>query len=242
MAYSNPSLVFIHGFRGAPMGFDAVVKHLEKDFDIHIPAIPPFAGATPLINYTPETYADFLASYLNTNHITKPVLIGHSMGSIIAAATAEKFPDLLGDKLIFISPISTKTPNYVRRAQPLVNIFPNRILSRITTNFLFIPQHSRKTYREALEKTIICGEQYTSKEDVLAAANFSTSYSISDFSFNKNTLMIVGDKDRVVSKRKTANFAHLRNFQLQIIKKSGHIVNYEQPEQLAKIIREFLDQ
>ena len=242
MESSKPTLLFIHGFRGSPLGLAKLTGFLSDSFDIHTPSIPPFGDSLPLVEYSPNSYANFIADYIKANHLDKPILIGHSMGSIIASATAEKFPELINDKLILVSPIPAKTAKYIANTQPLVTILPNKALSRITTQFLFVPRRSFSLYKETLNTTILCGKTQNDKHDVLLAANFSANNSIADFNFKKHTLLIAGEKDRLVRKRATIALANRNNFSLKFIPNTGHLVNYENPKAVADLIREFSTQ
>ena len=242
MVSSKKTLIFLHGFRGAPFGLKKIADSFADDFDVRIPSVPPFADSLPLVEYTPESYANFIADYIKSNDLVRPILIGHSMGSIIAAAVAEKYPDLIADKLIFLSPIPQKTNKLITNVQPLITVLPNKTIGKISTVFLYVPQHSKQLYRETLDAVISCGEKYTTKSDVLAAANFASTHSIADFNFKKQTLIIAGEKDRLVNKRATIAVSKNHNFNLHFIKNSGHLINYEHPAEVSKLIREFLAQ
>ena len=242
MDSSKPTLLFIHGFRGSPLGLAKLTSFFSDSFNIYTPSIPPFGDSLPLVEYSPSSYADFIADYIKANHLNKPILIGHSMGSIIASATAEKYPELINNKLILVSPIPAKTSKYIANTQPLVTVLSNKTLSHISTRFLFVPRHSYSLYKETLNTTILCGETHNDKHDVLLAANFSANNSVSDFDFKKHTLLIAGEKDRLVRKRATIALANRNNFSLKFIPNTGHLVNYENPKAVADLIREFLAQ
>ena len=105
MSSRKPSLVLVHGYRGAPIGLKTIAEQLEEaGYEVYVPAIPPFGGATLGHTYDAKSYADYLAKYIKSKSLDHPVLIGHSMGSIIVAATAHFHPDLINQKIIFLSP------------------------------------------------------------------------------------------------------------------------------------------
>ncbi|MBP3899808.1 alpha/beta hydrolase [Candidatus Saccharibacteria bacterium] len=233
------SIIFIHGFRGSSLGMEQVANCFDnKKYNIYVPDMPP-AGDESLPEYSPRFYARFLARYIKNNEIEKPILVGHSMGSIIAAIMAERYSDLINKKLVLMSPISARTSKFFRMLTPLSVLLSNRVISQITTRFLLIPKD-----KSLLKKTILlvehCGANYVSRFDVFKAAKFSTEYSISDFSFEKEVCIIAGDKDRLMPHKKTDILASELNTKPIYIKNAGHLINYETPEQVAKYIKKFL--
>lgn len=137
----KPSIVLVHGFRGSPLGLEAIAQILRQaGYQVHIPAIPPFAGAGELSSYQAKDYADFLARYIRDQNLSRPILIGHSMGSIVVSATAKFYPQLINHKLVLLSPISTKTAKPFALISPLAAIVPRRIVDYITTRYLLYPK------------------------------------------------------------------------------------------------------
>ena len=91
----KPTLLFVHGFRGNHFGLTEIIQKFEAlGYSTYCPDIPPAFNTKEetlpkLTSFTAESYATWLADYILDNKLDHPVLIGHSLGSIIAAATAE---------------------------------------------------------------------------------------------------------------------------------------------------------
>ncbi|MBR3264204.1 alpha/beta hydrolase [Candidatus Saccharibacteria bacterium] len=233
------SIIFIHGFRGSALGLEKVANCFDKkDYDVYVPDIPP-AGDESLPEYSPRLYARFLARYIKDNDIKKPIIVGHSMGSIIAAIMAERYPDLINEKIIFMSPISTHTSKFFRMLTPLSVLLSNKTISYITTKFLFIPKN-KQLFKETVLLVKHCGANYVSRFDVFKAAKFSTEYAISDFTFDKKALLISGAHDRLMPRKKTDILASDLNAESVYLDGAGHLINYEVPEEVAKKIKHFL--
>lgn len=239
---SKPDLILIHGFRGSPLGLKTLADDLIKaGYAVHVPAIPPFGGAKMPGEYTSENYASYLASYILTHNLKYPVLIGHSMGSIIAAATAHYYPELVNHKLVLLSPISTKTAPPFAVISPLSAKVSPKIVDYVTTRYLFVPK-DRPLFRQALDLTHACtNDQQPSKAEVAAAARFSAHASVADFPLQQNVFMLAGDHDRLVSKRKTVKVANQLGAELQFLPGTGHLHNYEKPHETAAAILRFLE-
>lgn len=239
----RPSIILIHGYRGAPQGLQTIATDLQNSgYDVHLPAIPPFAGAKPLAEYSPKSYADFLASYIKEHRLNRPILIGHSMGSIISAATAHLRPELINSRIILLSPISTRTPRFAATFAPLTSIAPTKLIDYVTTRFLFIKKSQAKL-NEVLEITHQCSSNHTPTYATLkGATHFSTHYSVSDFPFLKKTLIIAGEKDRLIKKSATENLAQILHADLVLLPHTGHLHNYEKPHETAAEILKFLSE
>lgn len=233
----KPPLLFIHGYRGNHLGLAEIAAELS-DYEIHSPDIAP-AGTVPFKKYDMPTYTKFIADYISKHHLDHPILVGHSLGSIIAAATAEKYPDLLNEKLILLAPISSKPTKFFANLVPLTTILPTKLIDYLTTRYLFVP-HDRTLFKKALATTHACAAVYTSRKDVAAAGKFSASHSIRDFQFQKHTLIVAGEKDRLMPLSKTKALTEDYHAELKIIQGAGHILNYEKPKQTAAAIAEFL--
>lgn len=238
----KPAIVLVHGFRGSPIGLEAIAQDLRAaGYEVHVPAIPPFAGAEALDSYTPEAYASFLKDYIDEHQLKQPILIGHSMGSVIISTLAVRRPELINNKLILMSPISTKPARPFALISPLSAYLPRKLVDYVTTKFLFVP-HDQKLFQETMAITHACtADCPPSTKAAAAAAKFAARYSIADFlPTSQKVLIIAGEQDRMIKKRHTEALAERLQAKTQFIPHSGHLHNYEQPHQTAQLILDFL--
>lgn len=241
MSKKKKQLLFVHGFRGNHLGLKDTIDYFKaKGYECFAPDIPPAFNTQKeelpkLSDYSADAYAKWLADYILMNKLDHPVLIGHSMGSIICAATAEKYPELIDEKVFFLSPICVTPPKFICKLTPLTVIVPNKFIGYLTTKYLIIPK-DKETLRTVLAITYRCSERFTSKKDTIGAAKFSTSYAISDFNFNKKAVFIAGESDKLNSKKQIRNVAKKFGSEPIFLKKSGHLINYECPIILAETI------
>ena len=237
---SKPPLLFIHGFRGAPSGVKEIAEQFPE-YKVFIPYIPP-SGEQSLKKYDIENYTDFLKAYIEKNKIKKPILIGHSMGSIIAAAFAEKYPKLISNKLILLAPIVKKVAKPIVWLSPLTAILPSDLVSFITNKFLFVPHKNPKLYKHTMALAREGAQLVTSKKDVAKSAFFSVSHTVNEFQLSQKILVVTGKKDRIMPQKATRAFAKKTDSKVIFLSNSGHLVNYEQPAKTAQAIRAFLEQ
>lgn len=237
----KPVLILVHGFRGSPIGLKEIGDSLQQSgYQVFIPPIPPFAGAKKLPEYTPESYASYLKTFVNEHRLQKPILIGHSMGSIVVAAALESYPKLFHNKAVLMSPISKRTAVPFRMIAPLSVLAPKATVDYITTKFLFTP-HDKELLKHVLEVTHDCSnDQPPAKSEIMQAAKFSTKYAIGDFNLKQNILLLAGANDRLISQDQTKALAQQLNAKLIFLSNTGHLHNYEQPRETATAILEFI--
>ncbi|MDO4987019.1 MAG: alpha/beta hydrolase [Candidatus Saccharibacteria bacterium] len=256
----KPPLLFLHGFRGSHEGLvDIAVWLIDQGYECYYPDLPPFGRSEKdLESYDADNYAKFVADYIKDNFEdldkhpeNRPVLIGHSMGSLIAATTAAKYPDLSSDKLILLAPISEKPAKAIASLQPLSTMLPNHLVGYLSTKYLTtVKNHT--ALKEILKTTYACSEHYTTGKGVRASAKFSSSHKISDFDFHKDTCIIAGDSDKLVPRKHTDILAKILrerfeqgntpySVEINYIKGGGHLINYEHPRETAEIIIKFLE-
>jgi alpha/beta hydrolase fold (fragment) len=237
----KPPILLIHGFRGNHLGLAEFQKLLEAEgYQVFNPDIPPAFNTQdetlPIFtDFTKDGYADFIANYILDKHLDHPILIGHSMGSILAAAAAEKYSHLIHDKIFFLSPIATHPPKFILPLIPLMALVPNKFIGYVCTEFLIASAHRPKK-RQILDLTYKCSRKITSVRDEISAAFFSMSHSISDFNFKKQAYFIAGSKDRMNPSRKVREIAEKFHAEVNFIPQTGHLINYEVPEKIAELV------
>lgn len=238
----KPPIILIHGFRGSPIGLRAIADELrESGYRVYTPAIPPFAGAVKLPSYTPETYTRFIMEYAREHRLERPILIGHSMGSIIVSAAVSTHPEFFHTKSILLSPISSRAATPFRILAPLTAILPRPAVDVITTAYLFVPR-DRKLLHQTLLLTRACSEDHPpTRLEMLDTARFSANYSVADFGFSRDVLMLAGEKDRLIHRKHTMKLAAKVRADLQFIPDSGHLHTYEKSHETAQKILEFLE-
>lgn len=237
----RPPLVLIHGFRGAPFGLAAIADELRiAGYDVYLVPNPPFAGAPTLDKYTPEAYADYFAEYLESHHIAKPILIGHSMGTLTVSAIASLRPNLVDPRLILLSPISYKTARFFALLAPLSAYLPDSLVNFATTCYLYT---GKGQFRSTMRITNACTKQTTCpKHAIFSAAYFSSHYGVADFHFSDRTKIhiIAGTKDRLISRHSTEKLARMLDIKPVFLSGTGHLHNYEKPHETAEEILKIL--
>lgn len=242
MRNKKPAILFLHGYRGAPVGVAEMVNELRRaGYEVYDPAVPPFAGAELFPSYTPESYANFVKEYIEKNNLDHPVLIGHSMGSIVSAIVAEKYPELINEKIVLLSPISKRTPKALSTLSMLAAYLPRTVVDYVTTKYLYVGK-DREQLRQILDLTDQCTRATNiPRRDMALAGKFSAENGILDFDFQKDTLLLAGARDRLVNQKDTRKLAQKLNAKIIFLEGTGHIHNYEKPHETVVEIIKFLE-
>ncbi|MGJ5817516.1 alpha/beta fold hydrolase [Paludibaculum fermentans] len=98
----KPKMILIPGLQSAGAVWDTTVAHYKDRYECHVLTLAGFAGQPPLPESAPllQTVRDQLAAYIREKKLTKPVIVGHSLGGFLALWLAESDPDLTGPIVI----------------------------------------------------------------------------------------------------------------------------------------------
>ncbi|NBA85591.1 alpha/beta fold hydrolase [Emticicia sp. CRIBPO] len=94
------TLIFIPGFACSDEVWNATIANFEKDYTCISLTMPGFAGVPAEQSPTFEGWKTQIASYIQSQKISKPVIVGHSMGGVLAMAVAADYPDLAGGVVV----------------------------------------------------------------------------------------------------------------------------------------------
>jgi pimeloyl-ACP methyl ester carboxylesterase len=96
-------VLLIPGLASSSAVWDKTVSHLENHFRLHIVQVAGFAGSPsranaegPVVQPTVES----IATYIKTNKLKTPKVIGHSLGGLMAQMLAIQHPEDVGELMI----------------------------------------------------------------------------------------------------------------------------------------------
>lgn len=162
---SRATLVFLHGLGNSGRTWDEVAAKLPDDLNLIVVDLLGF-GDSPQPNwavYDAKTQARSLAKTLLANGVFgKVILVGHSMGSLVAVEFAKRFPALV-DSLVLCSP-------------PLYNVDP----SDDKKLFVQRDEQLRRIYEFAIKKP----------ENIIKVASLAKRYGLMNPDFDVHALNI----------------------------------------------------
>lgn len=255
-------IIFIHGYRGNHHGLEAIAGALE-DFNVIIPDLPGFGESTEFSgNHSIETYAQWVAAFIKSLNLKqKPILLGHSFGSIVCSAFAAKHPGLI-QILILENPVSApalKGPNapITKIAQSfftLAGALPLKQGEWLLKSWPMVRGMSivmTKSWNRELRKWVHAQHDanfndFASRRVAIEGYTASISHNVGDYAdqFSVPTLLIIGDKDDITSPKQQYAMAQKISAPHSISHHMGvgHLTHYEVPAEVAADIRQFVSQ
>jgi pimeloyl-ACP methyl ester carboxylesterase len=250
------TVVFLHGLRGDHHGLEPIVAHLDG-VRVVVPDLPGFGGSPPF-GHDAHDIAGYAAwtGELVAAVGGRPVLAGHSFGSIIAAAAA---PTADIARLVLVNPIATAALSGPRQAMTRITVGYHRLAAalpeRAGTALLRHPLVTRiassamtTTTDPELRRWIHAehGRYFSGFADrrvLLAAFHASIGHDVAEYAaaITVPTLLVAAERDDIAPV--AAQHALLRKLpdaRLVVVPGTGHLAHYEAPGAVAAAIAEFL--
>jgi pimeloyl-ACP methyl ester carboxylesterase len=257
------TIVAVHGFRGEHHGLESIVAHLnERSGAIRVisPDLPGFGESGPMTDAKEDVDGYGLWLELLVEHLrlaTRPVILGHSFGSIVTAAAVAR--GLSTPALILVNPIaapalqgpkafiSALTSFYYRLGAALPNRIGYSLLgSSLITRFVTVQMAVTKD--ADLRKWIhhqhtTYFSRFSDRDTLSRAFRASTVHWVAEYAAEipVPTLLIAASHDQITSVADEQRLADaIADSELHIIERVGHLIHYERPAEAATLITEFL--
>ncbi|WP_033372775.1 alpha/beta fold hydrolase [Glaciibacter superstes] len=256
----GPVVVMVHGFRGDHHGLEPVVAQLAG-MRIISPDLPGFGDSEPLdgVRHDIDGYSRWLSAFVQELNLSgRVVILGHSFGSIVVAASVAAGLD--ADDVILVNPIAAPALSGARGILTRLAIFyywagaklPERLGFALLRNRLIVRAMSvtmAKTRDRSLRRWIHDQHDryfsaFSDRRVVLEAFRASVGNDVSEFAAGvlPRTLLIAAENDDITpiaaQHRLQTQFPDAT---LRVIPDVGHLIHYEKPQEAAAAIRAFLD-
>ncbi|OJX36332.1 MAG: alpha/beta hydrolase [Flavobacteriia bacterium 40-80] len=97
----DQSVLLLPGFACSGDVWSETVESLRKNYTCYTLTMAGFAGTAPKAGASFKNWEKGIVQFIRDNHISKPIIIGHSMGGGLAMAIASDYPDL-PEKIIIV--------------------------------------------------------------------------------------------------------------------------------------------
>ena len=264
-----PKVLMVHGFRGDHHGLEIIANRLlalMPGADVISPDLPGFGRSDELSGQVSiESYVQWLHALIErVASGQKVLLVGHSFGSIVAAAYAAAHPETL-DRLCLINPISEPALEGKHQAGPALASFyywvgaslPERMGYALLRSQLITRATSEVMMRskDPLMRRFINGQHaayfgsFASRRGVLEAYRVSISKTAAQYAPQIRVpvqMLVAEDDDLGTVETADAMFAALEGRpqspgqRFDLIPEVGHLIHYEPPTLAARLIADFV--
>ena len=250
------TIVFLHGLRGDHHGLEPIVSHLHG-VRVVVPDLPGFGASAPFPHDAHDVngYAAWTGELVDAIG-GRPVLAGHSFGSIVAAAAA-RTADVA--RLVLVNPIATSALRGPRQAMTRLTVGYHRVAEvlpeRAGTALLRHPLVTRiasaamtTTPDPALRRWIHAehGRYFSGFADrrvLLEAFRASISHDVAEYAaaVALPTLLVAAERDDIAPvAAQRALLGKFPDARLVVVAGTGHLAHYEAPAAVADAITEFV--
>lgn len=242
------ALIILHGLFGQMDNWNSLAKQFaELGFSVYTIDQRNHGLSPHSDDWTYELMAKDLNDFIKQHHLSKPILLGHSMGGKTVLFFEKMFPNI-ADKLIIVDVASKQyTPkhNEVIKALNAVdfNIVKNRKEAEMILNE-YIHDFGTKQF---LLKNIYWKDTINDKMDwrfnlKIITINYNNiNVNVPEFVSSTPTLIIRGSLSDYINENDISDFKkRFNNIEFQTLLNAGHWVHAEKPIDFFNVVKNFI--
>ena len=243
---SGETIVFAHSMLFNLRMFDNQVDHLKDDFRcVRFDFRGQGKSEVAESGYDLDSLTDDVAKLIESLHCNPCHFVGFSMGGMVGMKLAVEHPNLV-KSLILIDTSSEIQDDMIRNRAMLwvakyigIKVLANKIVSMFfSSNFL--KDKKNKPVVKLYKKYFLANDPkgiVKTVKGVLFRKRFTESLG----SVTQPTMIIVGENDELTDSKKSKILKeNIKQSQLEIIPRAGHLAPVEEPELVNRIIRNFI--
>ncbi|WP_242088093.1 alpha/beta hydrolase [Curtobacterium sp. DN_7.5] len=247
------TVLAVHGFRGDHHGLETIAAHLQG-VRVILPDLPGFGVSDPLSSSDIDSYVAWLHGFHRALGLgADTVVLGHSFGSIVVAATVAA--GLRTRLLVLVNPIAAPALQgpraiatgvaigYYRAGavlpRPLgLALLRNPAIVRVMS-IAMLKSHDRDLRRWVHDQHDRYFSAFSDRTSVLEAFRTSVTHDVSEYAdrIDVPVLMIAAEHDDITAvPEQQALEARLADAELVVVPGVGHLVHYETPAAAASAV------
>ena len=231
------SLILVHGAGGSYLHWPSEIRRLSGENIVAIDL--PGHGASPGEGREGiDAYARDVIGFMDDLSVNQAVIIGHSMGSAIAQMLSLDYPERVKALILIGTGAKLRVHPKLIHYCSSENTYPQAVSQ--VMEWAFSAQADQRLVELAGERMADTSHKVVHK-DFLACNAFDIRERVKDI--QQPVLVICGSEDQMTPVRFSQFLIEeLPTANLEIVPSAGHMVMLEQPETVANIIREFIEE
>ena len=242
------TLIFLPGLTADHRLFYKQIAYFEGKENVFVWDAPGHAASWPFVmNFSLMDKAKWLDEILETEGISKPIIIGQSMGGYVGQAYAEQFPEKLkGFISIDSAPLQRQYMTGIeiwllKRMEPVYRHYPWKWLLKSGSNGVATSEYGRKLMYDIM--MVYDGDQ--ARYAKIAGHGFKMLAEAIEaelpYRIECPALLICGEKDQAGSCIRYDRAWHKNTgIRIEWIKDAGHNSNTDAPERVNQLIEELV--
>lgn len=239
---SRRTLFFLHGLTGNHTMFEKQVNYFENEFNIIAWDAPAHGKSRPYADFSYQNAIEDIKKILDENNVEKVIMVGQSLGGYFIQSFLLRYPDMVQafvgiDTTPYGEDYYSKSDIWwLRQVEWMAKLFPQKILVKAMAKQVSATEY---TYNNMLSML----EPYEKEElcHLMGIGYASFFEENCDMDIKCPVLILLGERDMTGKVRQYCrSWAKKTGFPLKIIKNAAHNANCDNPEDVNKSIKEFL--
>ncbi|RUO63629.1 alpha/beta fold hydrolase [Pseudidiomarina insulisalsae] len=242
-----PTLLLLHGYTGSKNLWLRFANQLGDDYHLIIPDLAGHGdtGFDPQWSYSPSAQANRLQRLLDALKVDKAVLMGNSMGGLIAANFELMYPQrtqalVLLDPAGVDAPVPSRAEKLFQQGQSAFEIdnwqdfqeFYSMTMAEPPYIPEFVLRGIAQRYQEHKAEYVQIAEDFRNHDQLDGRLN----------NIQSPTLIIWGSADQILDASVANKWAEgIDRSELTIMQGVGHMPMVERPQQTAERVKQFLN-
>lgn len=238
---ANPPVVLLHGLMGNGACWTPLARVLEGEFDVVMPDARGHGGSsTPHHGYRYDDHANDVVGIIHGLELSRPMLLGHSMGGMTAAVVASRgMGGLRG--LILVDP-TFLSPERQREVRDSDVADQHRQALGLHKSELVAQARARNPHRSPEIIDLLAEARLNTRLgafDVLTPPN--PEYRNVMSAIDVPTLLVIGGRSPVVTLEMAMELRSLNpRVRIEQVQNASHGLPFDQPERLGAVVVQFL--
>jgi pimeloyl-ACP methyl ester carboxylesterase len=229
-------LVLIHGAGGDHLSWPSQLRRLSG-YRVYTPDLPGHGKSKGHGLQSITSYGEAALAWIHSLELPKVFLAGHSMGGAIALWLAWQHPELF--RGLVLTSTGASLPVNLSLIEELATQvgFPTAVDKITSWSF---SSRIEPTLVESVKRQMLKTRPSVLAGDFRACDRFDLSGRLGEIQVP--TLVLVGDEDKMTPERFAEGLAEgIPEAELVVIPGAGHMLPLEQPAEVARVVRGFLE-